>query len=135
MEPADMSTKHSDANTVMSGRVHGNNNPAANERMPKSVWQPGMVQRLADYIKRLREVDQQSNKPNVASQSAQPHVCERNPYRSCNCPGGTCADDDSTYRYARGPYAATIRCPISGQPCSVTSCRDWCESGVDRTKT
>lgn len=135
MEPSDMSAQPSNANTGVPCRVHGVHNAAANERMPKSVWQPGVVQRLADYIKHLREVDQQSNQPNIADKPDQSHICGRNPHRTCNCSGGACADDDATYRYARGPYATAIRCPISGQPCSASSCRDWCESGVDRTKT
>lgn len=156
MEPTDMSAKHSDANTVLSGRVHRVNNPAANERMPKSVWQPGVVQRLADYIKHLREVDQQPNKSDITSQPAESnerHVCKFNAGYTCACPAGVCASDDATYRYARGPYVATSptteptirgsttaqcdrsRCPISGQSCTKANCRDWCESGVDYSKT
>lgn len=145
MEPTNMSDKHSDANSLMSGRVHGPDHAAANERMPRSVWQPGVVRRLADYIKHVREVDQQPNECAVADQPDQSsHVCTRNPHRTCNCPAGACADDDATYRYARGPYrhaqftqhAADIySCPISGRICLGYECRDWCESGVDRTKT
>lgn len=103
--------------------------------MPRSVWQPGVVQRLADYIKQLREVDQQSNEPHVAGKSDQPHVCPRNPHRTCNCPRGTCADDSESYRFARGPYRiatpkpnelGNFRCPVSGQLCSANICREWC---------
>lgn len=134
MEPTDMSAKHSDANTVLSGRVHRVNNPAANERMPKSVWQPGMVQRLADYIKHLREVDQQSDKPHVADLT---HQCPRHPERTCNCTG-TCADDDATDRKpltGSAVFDAKYTCPISGVICFGIKCREWCESGVNYSKT
>lgn len=145
MEPTDMSDKQPDANTVVPGRVHGANNAAANELMPRSVWRPGVVRILADYIKYVREVDQQPNERAVSSQPDQsPHVCARNPNRTCNCPTGACADDDATYRYARGPFLSTepakhasnvYTCPISGRICLGYTCRDWCESGVDRSKT
>jgi hypothetical protein len=118
----------------MSDRIHGTDKPAANEQLPKSIWQPGVVQRLADYIKQLRQVDEQSNEPNKSGKPDQPHICPRNPHRVCNCSSSVCADDDATYRYARGPYLAAT-CPVSGRICLGTTCRDWCESGVDRTKT
>ena len=143
-----MSDKPSDADAVMPKRVHRLDHTAANEQLPKSIWQPGVVKRLADYIKHLREVDQQSDQPDVASQSAQPsqrHICQRDPHRSCSCPRGVCADDSESYRHARGPYlvASTdpripvpqsnqlgnFRCPISGKLCSEYICRDWCSGG------
>jgi len=152
MESTNMPDKHPDANPVVPSGVHGGGNAAANERMPKSLWQPRVVQRLADYIRQLREVDDESNKrplarqPRQSAQSeqpSQPHVCARNPNRTCNCDAGVCADDDATYRYARGPFVATnpsqriaapkpnelgnFRCPITGQLCSSTICREWCE--------
>ncbi len=134
MEPADMSDKHPDSNAELPGGLCGQHHPAANEHVPRSIWQPGVVKRLADYIKHVREVDQQSVQPRVADQQ---HTCTRHPERTCNCPAGTCADDDATYRYARGPYHAAdlYTCPISGTICLSVKCRDWCESGVDRTKT
>jgi hypothetical protein len=160
MEPANMSDKHPDANAVVSGGVHGQQHSVNDEYMPKSVWRPGVVRRLADYIQQLREVDDESNKrplarqPRQSAQSeqpSQPHVCTRSPHRTCNCDAGVCADDDATYRYARGPFVATdpsqriaapkpnelgnFRCPITGQLCSANVCRDWCESGVDYSKT
>lgn len=160
MEPTNLHPKHSDANPELSGRVHGVHHAAANEHMPKSVWQPGVVQRLADYIKHLRQVDQQPNQPDVASQpdqSGQPnerHVCTVDTHRTCTCPRGVCADDSATYRRARGPYqpagpsasASAVpaaksdqpggyTCPVTGQPCTEIKCRDWCESGVDYSKT
>lgn len=141
MEPTDLPSKHADTNPELSGRVRGSDHPAANEQLPRSIWQPGVVKRLADYIKHLREVDQQSDKPDVA---AGPHPCSRYPKRSCNCPAGACADDDATYRYARGPYryaeftqhaADLYTCPISGVVCFGAKCREWCESGVNYSKT
>jgi len=146
MEPAHMSDKHADANAVMSGGVHGQHHSVNDEYMPKSVWQPGVVRRLADYIRHLREVD---NEPNERTVSHQPgfarHVCTRNPHRTCNCDAGICADDAATYRYARGPFlpacgvdakqSSSYHCPISGTPCAKYECRDWCESGVDYSKT
>ena len=141
MEPADMSDKHSNPNAELPGGVYGKHHPAANEHMPRSIWQPGVVQRLADYIKHLRQVDHESVQPDISSEQ---HTCARNPQRTCNCPAGTCADDDATYRHARGPYlhaeyvqhaADLYTCPISGRICLQHDCRDWCESGVDRSKT
>jgi hypothetical protein len=152
MEPANMSDKHPDANAVVSGGVHGQHHSVNDEYMPKSVWRPGVVRRLADYIQQLREV---ANEPDQRAVSHQPgftrHVCARNPNRTCNCDAGVCADDAATYRYARGPFLSAnpsqriaapkpnhlgnFRCPISGQLCSSTVCRDWCESGVDYSKT
>lgn len=138
MEPTNMSAQHSDANAQLSGGVHRLDHAAANERMPKSLWQPGVVRRLADYIKHLRQVDQQSDQSYVAGEPD--HVCTRNPHRVCNCARGVCADDDATYRLARNPRCnpdvdTKHACPISGVACFGAKCRDWCESGVDRTKT
>ncbi len=134
MEPSDMSDKHSNANTELSNGVHRKHQSAANEHMPRSIWQPGVVKRLADYIKQLREVDNESVKPNITSEQ---HTCPRHPERSCNCASGTCADDDATYRYVKHVQLASdfYTCPISGSICLGTRCREWCESGVDRTKT
>ena len=148
-----MSDKHTKSDARLSGGVHGKHRADNDEYMPKSVWQPSVVRRLADYIRQLREVDDESNKRAVArqpGQSAQPeqsrHVCPRHPYRTCNCPAGACADDDATYRLARGPFVATdpnqripapepnelgnFRCPINGLVCGTDACREFCtESG------
>lgn len=143
---ADMQGNDANTNAVVPAGVHGLNNAAANEYVPRSVWQPGVVKHLADYIEHLRKVDQQSNESDVSSQPNKPNqsrICERNPHRICNCPRGVCADDDATYRFARGPYTATgdangrirapkpnehgnFRCPISGFLCSESVCREWC---------
>lgn len=131
MEPADMSDQHSNPNTELPGGLCGQHHPAANEHMPRSIWQPGVVKRLADYIKHVREVDNESVQPRVA---AEQHSCARHPERTCNCAAGTCADDDTINRYTQ--YATDLyTCPISGTICLGLKCRDWCESGVDRTKT
>ena len=149
-----MSDKHPKPDAIVPNGVHGQHRADNDEYVPRSVWAPRVVRRLADYIKQLRKVDDESNKRVVARQPPQPaHVCARNPHRTCNCPAGACADDDATYRYARGPFGAVLydelgrvraprpnqlgnfRCPITGQLCSSTVCREWCESGVDYTKT
>ena len=143
MEPTNMSDKHSDADAVVSGGIHGKHHSVNDEYLPKSIWQSGVVRSLADYIRQLREVDDESNQRPVASQSRQStqpeqsrHVCARNPHRTCNCDAGVCADDSATYRYARGPFLSTrilaseqpgsFRCPISGTPCAEYQCREWC---------
>ena len=137
MEPTNMPDKHSDANAVVCGGVHGQHHPVNDEYLPKSVWQPGVVRRLADYIRHLREVDNESNERTVSHQPGfARHVCTRNPHRTCNCDAGVCADDAATYRYARGPFLSTrilaseqpgsFRCPISGTPCAEYQCREWC---------
>jgi len=143
MEPTNMQPKHTDTDAVVPSRVHGKHSPVNDEYMPKSIWQPGVVRRLADYIKQLREVDDQSNQRVVANQPHQSdvsrHVCPRNPHRTCNCSAGVCADDSATYRHARGPFLpnrvptpkpnnlGNFRCPITGQLCSFDVCREWCE--------
>lgn len=154
MESANLPDKRPDANASVPVRIHRTCDSAANEHMPKSIWQSGVVKRLGDYIKHLREVDQQPDQPNEPCQSAEPkqfgNVCARNPHRTCNCPSGSCADDDATYRLARGPFIATghnervcapkpnklgnFRCPITGQLCSSSICMEWCKgSGVGAT--
>ena len=147
MEPTDMPSKHADTNPELSGRVRGTDTPAANEQLPRSIWQPGVVKRLADYIKHVREVDNKPDKPHKSAQpdkSSEPHRCINIPVRTCHCPDGVCADDPATYRRARGPYrfseftqhaADLYTCPISGSICLTIKCREWCESGVDRSKT
>ena len=73
------------------------------------VYMPGSVRdthmdRMDDHGRLMREIDEQSNKSNVASQSAEPsesseprHVCARHPERTCNCAGGDCGDDDDDW--------------------------------------
>lgn len=120
--------------------------------MLRSLWS-ALVGRVDDLIQHLREVSHQPDQPNKPRQSDQPgerHVCRLNAGYTCACPRGACACDDATYRHARGPYIATSagrgddakpvkhgshRCPISGQFCAGIECRDWCESGVNRSKT
>jgi hypothetical protein len=119
--------------------------------MPKSIWRNGVVRSLADYIRQLREVDDESNQRPVARQSIESnHVCTRNPHRTCNCDAGVCADDSATYRYARGPFLAVesiqriaapkpnelgnFNCPIDNKLCSANVCNGWCKgSGTGAT--
>jgi len=143
MEPANLPDQHSKSDAIVPSGVHGQHNSVNDEYLPRSVWQPGVVRRLADYIQHLREVDDESNQRPLASQSSESakpeqsrHVCTRNPHRTCNCYAGVCADDDATYRYARGPFLSTpkpnqlgnFNCPIDNKLCSSDVCREWCES-------
>ena len=144
MEPTKLRAKHTDADAGVPDRVHGKHRSDNVEHMPQSVW-AACVGFLGDVFKHLRQVAHKSYEPDKSGQPGEPHVCTRNPYRTCNCPAGACADDDATYRYARGPYGTVrtpepnklgdFRCPISGLACSKYACREWCESGVDYTKT
>ena len=152
MEPTNLPDQHSKSDAIMSSGVHGKHNAINDEYLPKSVWQPNMVRRLADYIRHLREVDDESNKRPLtrkSSESAKPeqsrHVCTRNPHRTCNCYAGVCADDDATYRYARGLATriaapkpnelGNFNCPIDNKLCSSNVCREWCEGSGAGTKT
>lgn len=153
MEPSNLPDQRPDADASVSDGVYRAGNAAANEHMPKSIWQPGVVQRLGDYIKHLREVDQQPDQPDKSCQSAEPkqsnhvcpsHVCPRHHERTCNCARSTCADDDtgatSTAESANNveptrKFDAFYSCPISGRICLGIKCREWCQSGVDRSKT
>jgi hypothetical protein len=150
MEPTNLPDKHTDANAIVPSGVHGGHNAAANELMPKSIWRNGVVRSLADYIRQLREVDDESNQRPVACQSVESnHVCTRNPHRTCNCSAGVCADDSATYRYARGPFLAVesiqriaapkpnelgnFNCPIDNRLCSANVCNGWCEGSSTGT--
>jgi hypothetical protein len=155
MEPTNLSDKHTDANAIVPSGIHGSHNAAANELMPKSIWRNGVVRSLADYIRQLREVDDESNQRPVTDQPNQPgftrHVCARNPHRTCNCDTGICADDSATYRYARGPFRAVessqriaapkpnelgnFNCPIDNKLCSANVCNGWCEGSGTGAKT
>jgi hypothetical protein len=150
MEPSNMPARHANTDAVLPSGVHGQHRADDDEHMPKSIWRAGVVRSLADYIRQLREVDDEPNQRPVASQpnkSAQSeqyrHVCTRNPHRTCNCPSWACADDDATYRYARGPFVAAdpsqrvptpkpnhlgnFRCPIDNRACSQDACPVWCD--------
>lgn len=146
--PSDLQGTDKKPDSVLPAGIRGADNAVNDQHMPRSVWANGMAQRLADYIRYVREVDQQPDQPDIAGESHKPnqrHICKRDPDRSCSCPSGVCADDDATYRYARGPFlvASTdpripvpkpnhlgnFRCPISGKLCSEFICRDWCSGG------
>lgn len=153
MEPAKLPAQHPDTDPKLSSRVHGVDHADHDKRLSQSVW-GACLGFVGDVIKHLREVGHQ---PNQRTQSGQPgqsgqsHICSRNPHRTCNCAAGACADDDNTYRYARGPYGAVLlderdrirapqpnhlgnfRCPVSGQLCSSSVCREWCEGGGSGT--
>jgi hypothetical protein len=147
MEPTNMPDKHADTDAVVPSRIQGKHSSVNDEYMPKSIWQPNVVRRLADYIRQLREVDDESNQRAFSNQPGfTRHVCARNPHRTCNCDAGVCADDSATYRYARGPFLehripapkpnqlGNFLCPITGQLCSENVCKEWCEgSGTSPT--
>lgn len=148
MESSNLPDQRPDADASVSDGVYRAGNAAANEHMPKSIWQPGVVQRLGDYIKHLREVDQQPDQPHKSCQSAEPkqssHGCPRHHERTCNCARSTCADDDTgatsaaestNHAESTCKFDAVYSCPISRRICLGIKCREWCESGVDRSKT
>jgi hypothetical protein len=160
-EPTNVPSGDAKPDAILSSGVHGKHHSVNDEYVPKSIWQSGVVRRLADYIRQLREVDDQSNQRPLAyqsNQSAQPeqsgftrHVCTRNPHRTCNCDAGVCADDAATYRYARGPFLATnpsqrvptpkpnhlgnFSCPIDNKLCSSDVCNGWCKSSGPGAET
>lgn len=143
MEPTNMHRKHTDADAKLSSGVRGLHHPDQNLDVPQSVWS-AFVGRLDNFLKCLRQVGHKPDQPNKSGESAQPcerHVCRLNPSYTCACPSGACANDDATYRHARGPFIPTeqrvrspepnalgnFRCPVSGKLCSSFVCRDWCE--------
>lgn len=147
MEPADLHTKHPDTKPELSSGFRGHNHPDPNEHLFRSLW-AACLGGLDYIVQYLREIRHESHQRALARKPDQPsvtrHVCTRDGTRTCLCPSSACADDSYTYRRARGPYlyaehtqhAADIyTCPISGRICLQFECRDWCESGVDRTKT
>lgn len=149
MESTNVSTKHTNADVIVSSGVHGRNCADDDQHLSKSLW-TAFVGGLGIVFKYLREVCHESYKRLIASQSDKSsvarHVCTSNESYTCHCPAGVCANDASTYRRARGPYIRRIRptipnnlgkftCPVSGSICSAYTCREWCESGVDRSKT
>lgn len=138
MEPADMPAKHTDADPCLPGGLHGSDRADYDKHVPQSLWAACMGF-VGDIIKQLRQVGHKPDQRAVAGQSDLPsHVCPRNPHRVCDCPAGACADDDESYRYARGVRARVATpepdalgqffCPVSGHPCSERFCRGWCQS-------
>jgi hypothetical protein len=96
-----------------------------------------------DFIKLVRQVDDQRGQRAVArqpceptepQQPSQPHVCPRNPKRSCNCDPGLCADDDTGIRQRDGRVTAIapsffgrFRYPLDIEPRSATFGDKWRE--------
>lgn len=141
-------------NPKLPRRVHRVYNADSCGDVPRSVWE-FVFHVLDGYFGFVRKVDHKPDQPDIASQPTesgiadQPHKCERHNERNCNCSRGTCADDDCGD--ASGSYTGprlrapepnkygNFRCPISGQLCSSTICREWCEGsspstavGIDR---
>ena len=151
-QSADMSAKRSDADSGLSGGICGQHHADPDQPMPRSLW-AALVARVGNFRQYLRQVGNQSDQSSQSRQpaeSSEPHSCVNLPARACYCPNGVCADDPATYRYAvlRPPSGESgrvrtpepnqlgnFRCPISGLACSKYACREWCESGVDYTKT
>ena len=130
MEPTNLHSKHSDADHTLRGGLHGQRGADHEQHLSQSVWAACMGF-VGDVFKHLREVYFKPDKPN---ESDKPHRCTNVPERICYCAPGVCADDATTYRYAK-LAAKHPRCPVSGQFCAGSSCREWCESGVNRSKT
>ena len=153
-----MHSNSRDPNAQLPSGVHRVHHADKNRDVSRSVWE-FVFRILDDYFGRVRKV---GHKPDQRAQSSQPdqpterHVCRLSPGYTCTCPSGVCAADDATYRYARGPYLpvehrvsapepnhlGNFRCPISGQLCSSSVCREWCEGsgsspevGHDRRST
>ena len=153
---------HSDSrnpDAQLPGRVHRVNHADKGGHVSRPVWE-FIFRTLDDYIRHVRKVDGKSDKPHVAGQpaepglAAEPHKCSRHLERNCNCARGTCADDDGgagdgnpyeqhrEQQRTRAPEPnqyGNFRCPVSGQLCSSTVCREWCEgcgsgttAGADR---
>lgn len=147
-------------NPKLPSRVHGVDHADKSRNVYGPVWE-FIFHTLDDYFGRVRKVDHEPHKSNVANQPAepgQPHKCERHNERNCNCASGTCADDDggagdgNPFEQHRQQYRdqqrihtpepnqyGNFRCPVSGQLCSSNVCREWCEGsgsgatlGVDR---
>jgi hypothetical protein len=148
--PANMQADQRNPNPKLPRRVHRVYNADSRGDVPRSVWE-FVFHVLDDYFGRVRKVGHKPDQRALANQSDQPHqsghICSRDSSRTCNCPRGACADDDATYRHARGPYLrapepsrlGNFRCPVSGQICSSGVCREWCEgsgagteAGADR---
>jgi hypothetical protein len=149
--PSNLHTEQPAANPKLRGGVRWHDHADPHFNVPEPIW-AAFVGKLVNIVKHLRKVGVKSNQSDVPGKPAQPeqpsqsserHTCTRHPERTCNCPRGACADDDATYKHARGPYLrapepnhlGNFRCPVSGQLCSATVCREWCEAGVDYTKT
>ena len=143
MEPTYMPAKHADADAVMPCRVCGCHHADKDQRLPQSLWAT-LVGRVDDFIKLVRQVDDQRGQRAVArqpgestepQQPGQPHVCPRNPKRSCNCDPGRCADDDTGIRRRDGrvttlapSFFGRFRYPLDGEPFSATLGNKWRES-------
>jgi hypothetical protein len=143
MEPTYMPTKHADADAVMPCRVCGCHHADQDQRLPQSLWAT-LVGRVDDFIKLVRQVDDQRDQRAVAREPGEPpepsiasdgHACPRHTERRCNCADDSCADDDIGIVAGREPvrsptpnFLGRFRCPVNGKLCSVHSCRTWCES-------
>lgn len=106
----------------------------------------------------MRQITDQPNQPNQPGES---HKCERHAERTCNCSGGSCADDDDgdaigrakqyyrnidesrhdkfigrnfpVYRVRPGKYGH-IECPVSGKSCTNSICEEYCEESISRAE-
>lgn len=144
-----MSTDQRNPNPKLPSRVHGVDHADKSRNVSRSVWE-FVFHTLDDYFGFVRKVDHKPDQPNVSDQSAQPcvscesHKCERHNERNCNCARGTCADDDNGGSEYRGAHNRTrapepnqlgnFRCPITGQLCSSSVCKEWCEGSGTGTE-
>lgn len=155
MEPTNLPGQHAKPDPVVPSRVHWQHHANNDEHMPKSVW-AACVGLVGDVVRHLREVGNQPDKRALAGQpdkscesclSCIGHYCPRHAERHCKCAGSDCADDDcgdaigNTIAQQHRVLVpepnklGNFRCPITGQLCSSSVCKEWCEAGVDYTKT
>ena len=113
----------------MPDRLYGEHYPDSFLDVSGSVREPN-VSTLGDYIRRLQEVNQQSNQPNVAGESSESsrstydHICPNNPILTCNC-----TDPKFCAELGNDPdnlVDGNKRCPDSGRICNERDCPNEC---------
>ena len=142
-KPANLPNRQRSKNRKLPSRIRRTKKLRPPKRLPRPVW-PSDLGTVELSERHMHEVSHQPHQPAVASQ---PHQCPRHHERTCNCAGGTCADDDTgidsrdgvadnyagnTEGRLRTPEpneSGNFRCPSNGLVCSSLSCGKWCEGG------
>jgi hypothetical protein len=106
MEPTNLCPDDSNTNPELRDGVYRRDHADADIFLSYPVRYTHL-ERMDDHGRLMRQIAEQSNKPNVTSQpveSKQPsesdeprHVCTRHPERTCNCAGNECGDDDDDW--------------------------------------